>query len=156
MDTRLNELFPELLNVKNFIDSDEKIDPIMDSVVGVLPDCLRALYTLLRLSEQSMHSAVIRSKTSSDYGSDDIIKHICGVCESSKKYESLRTIFKVLARNAFGLWDDKCCSRLGVRQGFLLVKPFGHKPERMVLSGTPEEIFQKLKEAGLKKRFCSN
>ena len=159
MNIRLESLFPELSNVKEFIDSEEELDPIIDSVIGELPDYLKGVYTLLQLAQRSMRQALIKSKTEVNCSDEQILNNICGFCEANRKYETLRELFRIVSKSEFALWGENCCERLGVRKGFLLVKPAhyeGARPKIIDLRGALGEILERLSRINLRQHFCQN
>lgn len=159
MDIRLEALFPELSDVKEFIDSEEETDPIIDSVIGELPDYLKGVYTLLQLAQRSMRQALIKSKTEVSCSDEQILNNVCGFCEAIRKYETLRELFRLISKNEFALWGENCCERLGVRKGFLLVKPAHYESDRpkiIDLKKTLEEVLERLSKINLRRHFCQN
>jgi hypothetical protein len=134
MDINLALFYPKLLAVQGYIDSDEEIDPKTDKVIGELPNSLKAVYTLLKLAEGEMRQAVISSERE-DYSkvSDEEVSDMgCDICMARSGYQSLRALFRTLARREFNLLRSNCCPSLGVRKGFLLVRPAGQKVDRDV------------------------
>ncbi len=161
MDTniRLEDLFPELSDIKEFIDSEEEIDPAIDLAIGELPDHLKGVYTLLQLANRAMRQTLIKSRTEVSCSDEQIIRNVCGFCEAIRKYKTLRDLFILISRSEFALWGDNCCERLGVRKGFLLVKPVHHKESRSMITDFEKalkEILEYLSQAGARQRFCQN
>jgi hypothetical protein len=159
MNIRLETLFPELSGIKEFIDSEEEIDSVIDLVVGELPDYLKGVYTLLRLAERSMQQALIKSRTEVGCSDEQILRNVCGFCEANRKYEILRELFRLISKSEFALWGENCCERLGVRRGFLLVKPAHYKNDRPKIidfKGALEEVLERLSKVTLRQHFCQN
>ena len=159
MNIRLEALFPELSGINEFIDSDEEIDPVIDSVVGELPDYLKGVYTLLQLAKQSVQQILIKSKTEVNCSDEQVLKNACGFCQAIGKCQILRELFILISKNEFALWGENCCERLGVRKGFLLVKPAHYKECRSSIiefKKALEEALEQFFKNRFRQRFCQN
>ncbi|MDO8639321.1 MAG: hypothetical protein Q7R53_00205 [bacterium] len=112
----LESLPIKLSEVKGLCDSPEKRHPLCENLVGELPDDLKRLFTLCQnTSKEALQCfrAILLSQN------EPAREAACNRHnELSAKAETLRSIFWVLVRDKFSLWDK---GNLGIRKGFQVV-----------------------------------
>lgn len=129
MDIGLNSIFPELSQIDFFVDSEEKLDPIVDKEIGVLPDCLKGFYTLVAITKRKAKENFVMNIADDE----SIIKFHYEKILIIQKYEFLKEVFRILVYESFGFSEEEGHPPIGVREGFVAVKPANYRSVKPVI-----------------------